>query len=323
MSTQDVPSFSEQAEANRNAASLEVKPGKSPTPESRADAKRRKAIKSQPPLAPAPLAKSVLLHGDALTAAKEVDKEEARKSYVASVQKAADAISALFNEYNGLSVRVEEVKADYLRLKTAKVSFKSKFTGNPEFRANSRLIRDFFTNPGVNEYLLGADGVTQYRRATDYFLGEMNVSYEYVRKLGETVNAVGELIGVVAKPKQPKAEKHAAVYAEIEKDGELAEAAAAAAEAVAEAEEAAAAAAEEAAFAAAVVVHLTSTEAPVLRSVDAVFDAVIAYSRSASIKLTLYERSELQSRLAEFFAGDSHSHTITLPPVEEVKALEA
>lgn len=298
----ETPSFSEQAEANRIAASLEVKPQIS-----RAEARRRKAIKSQPPLA-SNLDKAEIKSITAPPSAKAVDQEEARKSYVASVQKAAEAISAQFSDYNGLSIRVEEVRADYERLKTAKVSFKSKFTASPEFRANSRLVREFFAgNPRPNEFLLGADGVTQYRRATDYFLGEMNVSYDYVRKLGETINAVGELVGVAAKPKQPKAEKHAAVYAEIEKDGELAE------------KQAAEEAVNPTPF------EAVTEEVPVIRTVDAAYDAIIAYSRTASSKLATFERLELQSRLAAFFVGDtdSHSHTITLPPVEEMKALEA
>ena len=220
---QDNPTHSEQAEANRIAASLEAKPKKSSADRAvdRAEAKRRKAIKSQPPLEPAPLAESIQLHGDTLVNAKAADEEAARLLYVASIQAIAERISAEFVGYNDLSTRVEEVRADYERLNKSKVTFKHKFTADKVFREDCRKIREFFSTRRLHEFLVGADKTTHYSTAIDYFDGECNVSAAYIRKLAADFNEVGKLLLLESPPSPPKEKK--VDYTEAEKYGAVSE----------------------------------------------------------------------------------------------------
>jgi hypothetical protein len=138
------------------------------------------------------------------------------------------------------------------------------------------------------------------------------VSYEYIRQLskdGEAYDSLSTLFEIPAPP--PKEKKKAAEpnYTEAEKDGELAE------------KRAAAETVNPTPFTA-----VTEEAAPVIRTVDAAYDAVVAFYRNASSKLATYEKLELSSRLSEFFSSDltdSHSHTITITPEVEVQQVEA
>jgi thioesterase domain-containing protein len=174
----------------------------------------------------------------------------------------------------------------------------------------------FFATRRAHESLVGADKVTRYTTAIDYFDGECNVSYEYVRRLAAEVSEVGKLLLIDAPPKPPKKKKAAeAGYEEVEKYGKVAETIAGVTvnptvEAAFEALEAATP-----------LFNALTAEVPALRSVDAIYDAIVAFSLEAARSLPTYDKLELSSRLSEHFASDltiqdSHSHTITVTPVE-------